>query len=136
MGINHVIYQSKKNINNCTEIRNCFENLDMSWHEYSRVHGFGNAPSIRFRLNQAESKNIRRKISAKIIPDVIRGLSSRQIKLFIDTYIKGDGHVETNGRKRIYTKNDLVKDQLQELCVLCGYGSTVRKNKLALKFWI
>jgi ribonucleoside-triphosphate reductase len=123
------VYQSSKNPENCNAIRNCFENLDFSWHEQSRIHGFSAIPSVRFRLNQAESENIREKISSKIIPEVIRTLSSRQIRLFVDTYVKGDGHIEKNGRTRIYTKNEKVKDQLQELCILCGYGSTVKKNK-------
>jgi len=126
------IFQSKKNIENCNNIRNCFENLDFSWHEQSRIHGFSSIPSVRFRLNQMESDSVREKISSKIIPEIIRTLSSKQIRLFIDTYVKGDGHIEKNGRTRIYTKNDKVKDQLQELCALCGYGSTVKKNKAGI----
>ncbi|OGI12520.1 AT hook motif [Candidatus Micrarchaeota archaeon RBG_16_36_9] len=128
------VYQSTKNKDNCENIRNCFENLDFSWHEQQRIHGFSPIPSVRFRLNQKETEIIRDKITSKIIPDVIRTLSSRQIRMFVDTYIKGDGHVEKNGRKRIYTKNEKVKDQLQELCALCGYGSTVRHDKNGI--WI
>jgi len=60
----------------------------------------------------------------KCVPPLIRTLSARQIRLFLDTYIRGDGSVEPNGRTRIYTNDRENLDALQELCVLAGYGST------------
>ncbi|MBI5061072.1 MAG: ribonucleoside triphosphate reductase [Candidatus Aenigmarchaeota archaeon] len=122
------LYQSIANEDNCDEIRTTLKCLDMTWHEISRVHGFSQIPSVRFRLNQRESEKVRETITSKEIPSFIKTLSPRQIKLFVNTYAKGDGHREQNGRVRLYTKSDIVKDQLQELCVLCGYGTTLKKN--------
>ncbi len=123
------IYQSLINDDNCEEIRAVIGNLGMSWHEMSRMHGFSQNPMIRFRLNQKESEFIREKISSKEIPVFIKALSPRQIRLFIETYAKGDGHIETSGRMRLYTKSGKIRDQLQELCVLCGYGTTLKQEK-------
>jgi ribonucleoside-triphosphate reductase (formate) len=66
---------------------------------------------------------------ASACPALIRTLSARQIRLFLDTYVKGDGSVEPNGRVRIYTKDADNLDALQELCSLAGYGSTVYTRK-------
>ena len=128
------IFQSEKNAENCDEIRNCLKNLGFKWDETKRIHGFSKIPSIRFRLNQKSSKKIREFINSKKIPDKIKTLNKGQIKLFIDTYVKGDGHKEDNGRTRIYTKDLDIRNQIQELCPLCGYGATntFRENN---KIW-
>ncbi len=126
------IYQSEKNKENCKEIRKILENLSLKWDETSRIHGFAKAKktkTIRFRFNQESSRKIRQLINEKKIPHIIKQLSKRQIKLFLDTYTKGDGHVEPKGRIRIYTKDLGVKNQIQELCALCGYGATNSKNR-------
>lgn len=128
------IFQSEKNIDNCNEIRECLRNLGFGWDEAKRIHGFSKTPTIRFRLNQKSSRKIRELISSKKIPDTIKTLDKEQIKLFIDTYVKGDGCKEDNGRTRIYTKDFDIRNQIQELCPLCGYGSTntFRENN---KIW-
>jgi intein/homing endonuclease len=68
-------------------------------------------------------------LQRKCVPPLIRTLSARQIRLFLDTYIKGDGSIEPNGRTRIYTNDQENLDALQELCALAGYGSTVYTRK-------
>jgi len=118
------IFQSKKNIDNCNEIRECLRSFGFKWDETEKKGGFSKIPTIRFRLNQDSSRKVRQIINSKKIPALIKTLSKRQIKLFLDTYVKGDGFVESNGRTRIYTKDVNTKNQLQELCPLCGYGST------------
>jgi len=123
------LYQSQKNKKNCVEIRECLNNLDLSWDETKRIHGYAKEPVIRLRLSQASSRKVREGINSKKIPEVIKTLSKRQVKLFIDTYTKGDGHVEEKGRIRITTKNEELRDQIQELCTLCGYGTTTFLRK-------
>ncbi|MDM8561601.1 ribonucleoside triphosphate reductase [Candidatus Parabeggiatoa sp. HSG14] len=61
--------------------------------------------------------------------DILRKCSERQIKLFIDTYRKGEDEKE---RFRITTKDEKIKDALQELAVLIGYGTKVREHKSTL----
>ncbi len=119
-----MIYQSEKNKENCNEIRKILKNLDLRWDETKKKSGFSKVPCIRFRLNQDSSRKIRKLINSKKIPDDIKKLSKRQVKLFVDTYVKGDGFVEKNGRTRIATKDLDVKNSIQELCSLCNYGST------------
>jgi len=123
------LYQSTLNDENVEEIRTTLSNLGMSWHEMSRIHGFSQIPGLRFRLNQRESEKVRETITSKEVPIFIKTLSARQIRLFIDTYAKGDGHTEPNGRTRLYTKSEKIRDQLQELCVLCGYGTTLKQRE-------
>ncbi len=123
------IFQSEKNKNNCEEIRKSLKNLGFKWDEAKRSGGFSKNLTIRFRLNQESSKKIRKIINQKKIPNLIKTLSSKQIKLFIDTYVKGDGHRELKGRIRMYTKDEQVKDSLQELCALSNYGTTIYQGK-------
>lgn len=94
------IFQSEKNKTNCEEIRKCLKNLKLKWDETKRLHGFSKSALIRFRLNQASSAKIREIINSKQIPDFIKTLSKRQIKLFIDTYIKGDGWKEKKRKRK------------------------------------
>ncbi|MFX0050075.1 MAG: anaerobic ribonucleoside-triphosphate reductase [Candidatus Hermodarchaeota archaeon] len=122
------LYQSVKNQECVDLIRKCLTANKFKWDEQKRIHGYGKHELISFRLNQESSRKIREIINSKQIPEFIRNLSRRQIKLFLDTYIKGDGHVEKKGRIRFYTKDESVKDSLQELCVLAGYGSTVHQQ--------
>lgn len=123
------IFQSEKNKEKCEEIRDCLRSLGLRWDETKRVHGFGKAPCIRFRLGQSSSKWTRQFMNSKEIPGFIQELSPQQIKLFVDTLVKGDGHVEENGRTRFSTKDKKIKDQFQALCALGGYGTTNRQRK-------
>lgn len=124
------LYQSYKNIKKCEKIRRCLKSNGLKWDETKRVTGFSAIPSIRFRINQEGSLKVRKIISSKKIPSFIKSLSARQIKLFLDTYIEGDGHREEKGRLRIYSKDYDVVNSLQELCALVEYGTTinVREN--------
>ncbi|PKL72583.1 ribonucleoside triphosphate reductase [Candidatus Kuenenbacteria bacterium HGW-Kuenenbacteria-1] len=124
------IFQSEKNIANCNEIRTCLKKLNFKWDEMKKNGGFLNSGIIlRFRLNQESSKKIRKIINKKEIPSLIKTLSADQIQLFIHTYIKGDGHREFKGRIRIFTKDEKNKNDLQELCVLSNYGTTIKQRE-------
>ncbi len=119
------IYQSEKNTQNCEEIRYCLKNIGYSWYETSRISGFSKNKHIRFRISYPDSRKIRKFINKKSIPRIIKTLSAEQIRLFLDTYIKGDGNREKGGRIRIYTKDPSIRDDIQELCAISNYGSTV-----------
>ncbi len=126
------IYQSEKNIENCDKIRGCLTRNDLEWDEFKRIHGFAKEhASIRFRINTEGSKRIRKTLSSKKVPNWLKTLSKRQIKLFLETYIQGDGSVE-KGRIRIYSKDKEIKDSIQELCALVGWGTTnrIRENEV------
>lgn len=66
----------------------------------------------------------------KRIPDYARNASVRQINLFIDTFVKGDGYRNRN-RDILYTSNEGMAGDLQEMVLKTGFPATVRKRSLA-----
>jgi ribonucleoside-triphosphate reductase (formate) len=123
------LFQSTGHPEHAAEIEWLLHELGLSWHRQERTGTYSNYPVYRYRLNKDASEFVLGYLEHKCVPDVIRTLSARQIRLFLDTYVKGDGHVEENGRTRIYTKDRDNLDALQELCALAGYGSTVHTRQ-------
>jgi len=119
------LWQSTGKRDNAAAIEGVLTELGLSWHERLQTGTYANHPVCRYRLNAEGSELVLRYTPRKCVPPLIRTLSARQIRLFLDTYIRGDGSVEPNGRTRIYTNDRENLDALQELCVLAGYGSTV-----------
>ncbi len=126
------LYQSENNLLNVSDIRQTLTENGLRWDETKRVHGFSKSPVIRFRLSQGSSRIIRKTLNTKQIPRLISRLSVKQIKLFLETYIRGDGNIEEKGRMRIYSKDLSVANSLQELCAMVGWGTSisVRENKV------
>ncbi len=122
------LFQSTNSPENTAEIEYLLEQLNFSYHKLEKNGTYATAPVYRYRLNKKGSEVLRQYLEGKCTPDIIRSLSARQIRLYLDTYVKGDGYVEDNGPTRIYTDNPDNLDRLQELCVLCGYGSTVYRR--------
>jgi len=121
------IHQSPKvNKAYCNEIESILTNLNIPFSCKFEETGFGKGVN-RYRLGRSFSKNMVQRISKTELPmDLLRNCSPRQIRLFIKEYIKGDGSKE---RPRIYTKDEKIKDNFQELCAISGYGSRVYLNK-------
>ena len=63
----------------------------------------------------------------KLLPDWITKLSRRQAQLVIDLWAQLDGHTAENeyGRQKLQCDNMTIANQLQELCVIAGHGSTI-----------
>jgi ribonucleoside-triphosphate reductase len=121
------IFQSLKYPENCEEIRGCLKALNLSWDESSKLNiGFAKHPLIRFRLSQSSSRWVKKYVKTKVTPQFILSLSPRQIKLYVDTYAKGDGSLR---RRKITPENPANRDIIQALCCLCGYGTTLRKRR-------
>ncbi|MBL7206181.1 MAG: ribonucleoside triphosphate reductase [Candidatus Aenigmarchaeota archaeon] len=126
-----VIYQShEKNPENCNEIREILNDLDMPFDEKLRRSGFtGKMSCMRFRLNRPISNQIYENYFPgykKQIPDTMRNLSTNLGKDFIDTYMKADGNIED---RKLFTKSKEDADLLQEIIVKAGWGTTLRKDK-------
>jgi len=119
------LWQSAGNPENAAAIERVLTALGLSWHERLQTGTYANHLACRYWLNVEGSELVLRYATRKCVPPLIRTLSARQIRLFLDTYIRGAGSVEPNGRIRIYTNDRENLDALQELCVLAGYGSTV-----------
>jgi len=63
----------------------------------------------------------------KFIPQEVLHLSSRQLSIFLDWFIKGDGCVENNkyARTRAYTCSPTLANNLQEIALKLGISATI-----------
>jgi len=63
----------------------------------------------------------------KFIPKEILNLSSRQLKIFLEWFINGDGHIENNkyGRTRAFTSSSALANDLQEMALKLGISATI-----------
>lgn len=74
--------------------------------------------------------------NGKRVPRYVMGLSPRQIRIFLDSYLAGDGYIK-RGCRIIYTSSCLLADDLQELIILSGEYASVHKRKLmGVRSWI
>ncbi|HRZ29367.1 MAG TPA: hypothetical protein P5052_01035 [Candidatus Paceibacterota bacterium] len=122
------IYQSKvKNPKNYDEIKNLLKKFKLNYSTYASS-SLGDEVE-RFRLDASSSKTIHgwfgTKDNVHFIPDILLNMSERQSRLFIETYLKGDGFEDC---KITVTDIELL-DAMQIICVNAGYGFTVLKRK-------
>ncbi|KUK76822.1 MAG: Anaerobic ribonucleoside-triphosphate reductase, partial [candidate division WS6 bacterium 34_10] len=128
-GTNRIsIYQSNiKNRKKYDEIKNLLKHFNFQFDE-SETTGFGDSVK-KIRLNSDSSKVIHKWFgndsNIKFISNSLTHLDKRQSKLFLETYIKGDGFEEC----KISTTDIDILDQLQIIAVNAGYGFTVLTRK-------
>ena len=69
----------------------------------------------------------------KYVPEEIRQMSRRQIKLFIRAYTEGDGHIRTREsgsvEHTLFSISKQMADGMQELAQKAGWNSSIRKVK-------
>lgn len=124
-GTNRIsIYQSEiKNKTKYDEIKKLLNHFDLKYDESETV-GLG-SPVKKIRLCSESSKLIHEWFgndsNIKFIPDSLLSLNQKQSRIFLETYIKGDGF---DGCK-ISTTNIDILDKLQIIAVNAGYGSTI-----------
>jgi len=99
------------------EIRNILERGHFKFSEYRSLD------CINFYIWETDSKVLREfLVSGKHIPKWVSVLDDRQFKLFVDTYMQGDGHSNTtNNSGQIYSSDETLIDQLQIACLSHGY---------------
>ena len=63
----------------------------------------------------------------KFIPQEVLDLSPRQLTIFLEWFIKGDGHIEKNkySRTRAYTCSPSLANDLQEIALKIGISATI-----------
>ncbi|GLI54132.1 anaerobic ribonucleoside-triphosphate reductase [Thermodesulfovibrio yellowstonii] len=123
------IYQSKEtHPENYEEIIQLLEDLNFEY-TVKEQHSLGKCEHIR--LKPKSSKAIHELIGAKIkkFPEYLYRLSKRQARLFLETYLKGDGWTE-KFRKRITVTEEKAKDFITAIAVLAGYNFNVKKRKM------
>jgi len=97
---------------------------------YTERPQIGLGTCTHIRLLPAPSKIIHQWLGAtsKKFPSFLFSLSKRQARLFLETYIKGDGW-EEKYRKRIVTTNKEILEGLEAIAVLAGYNFAVNERK-------
>jgi ribonucleoside-triphosphate reductase len=122
------IYQSQTaHPENYGEIISLLNNLNL---EFTTRYQTGLGTCVHMKLSPESSKIVHQWLgnTRKILPDFIFSLSKRQARLFLETYIKGDGWKEKH-RKRITVTDEKILEGLEALAVLAGYNFSVRKRK-------
>lgn len=65
----------------------------------------------------------------KYIPKDIMNLSPRQLNIFLNWFIKGDGHREKKyDRHRAWTSSKILSDNLQEIALKTGIAATIKNR--------
>ncbi|MCG2695795.1 ribonucleoside triphosphate reductase [Candidatus Parcubacteria bacterium] len=120
------IYQSKeKSSENYEEIISICRKLKLKWSERTQK-GLGAECNV-IRFDAYSTKKIfhwfksNKNQGIKFIPEIIISADTETSKIFLETYIKGDGHEEC----KITTASADIKDGLFQVIVNAGFGATV-----------
>ena len=122
------IYQSKiKNRENYDEITGLLKHFN---YEYTNHPATSLGDEVQqIRMNAENSRNIHEWFGTRenvhFIPYYLLNMSERQSRLFLDTYLKGDGK---EGCKLLTSDLGILND-LQHIIVNAGYGFTTRVQK-------
>lgn len=124
------IYQSKeKNPDDYAEIISICRNLNLKYTQRTQ-NGLGAECNV-IRFDSASTRKIinyfktNKEKGIKFIPEIIIKSDAETSRLFLETYIKGDGHDEV----KITTASEIIKDGLMQVIVNAGYGATVLIRK-------
>ncbi len=123
------LYQSAiKNKKNYEDIRKLLRHFNLEYTERDSVASLGN-PVKMMRLDADSSKKIHgwfgTRDSVKHVPQQLMNMSKRQSRIFLETYIKGDGFEKS----KISLTDEKLLDQLQQIIVNSGYGFTVLERQ-------
>ncbi|HKL13789.1 MAG TPA: anaerobic ribonucleoside-triphosphate reductase [Halanaerobiales bacterium] len=122
------IYQTKKHSpENYEEIISLINLLGLDYTEQEGSKSLGDTVT-QVRVNAENSRHLLKQFdndkSVKNIPEKLLAMSQRQSRIFLETYIKSDGH-ENN---KITTSSPEILEALQTIIVNSGYGFTVNKR--------
>ena len=106
-----IICQSfDKNLDKCNEITTLITDMGFTPKSYKDKIIFYDKDLHDYCLQFGKSHD-------KFVPDVIKNLPTEMTLLFLNTYIKGDGHVRPTGERFFMTSSDQMKDDLVELII-------------------
>ncbi|MFA6419331.1 MAG: ribonucleoside triphosphate reductase [archaeon] len=126
------LYQSEKsNKSKYEEILSLLKGFALKFSIKDSIPAFGFSTKM-IRLNAASSREVHNyfqdKYDIKHIPQELFQMNQNQSRLFLETYLKADGHEDC----KISTTDKKILDGLQHICVLAGYGCTVSKRKATI----
>ncbi len=117
-----ILSQSIKNKEHCEEIRECLKYNGSKWKEYWNRHN----QCFNFRFAFELGRRIKLEFPYKIpTADFALKLTRQQAKLFIDTFVKGDGWVDKNGTQAITQQNKECVDILCMIAIIAGYVPSI-----------
>lgn len=121
---------TQKEGNNCDEIRDILNNLNLDFNEIKDNRDI--IPIIDFRIkNITLAKflyNFGKRSFEKFLPEIIKNRNVSEIKLFLDTFCKGDGHINKVGHKSYSSSSKKLIDDLQYLVFKCGFKSKISES--------
>lgn len=106
------------------EVRALLRNFPFRVREYRRGFQISSTQLVRHLLSYRFGRS-----DTKFVPAYVKGLSPRQIAVFLEAFRIGDGNVHrrTNQRSYFSTSQRLI-DDLQELLLKCGVVANVRET--------
>ncbi|MFW5888315.1 MAG: ribonucleoside triphosphate reductase [Patescibacteria group bacterium] len=124
------IYQSRlRSGEDYKEIKEICANLKLEYTEREQK-GLGEKCNV-LRFNADGTRKIlkyfgvKKEQGVKFIPSDILNLDAEGAKLFLETYLKGDGHDNC----KITTSSRRIKDELLQVAANAGYGATTLERK-------
>lgn len=96
-----------------------------------KVYGNQNK-GYQFRIQSNQLNNVLKEYGTdsltKKVPDYIKQAPVETIRIFLKAYVNGDGYYRGSTRAIYYTSSKQMADDLQELILKAGYGSSVHKR--------
>ena len=111
----------EKNPKNVAQIKNLFKRMEIKAGLYSNNKFVFGRADIAKHLNEHCGQGA----NNKKVPSYLKVLSPRQIKIFLDSYNKGDGYVLKDGSRRFNTVSKQLADDVQELILKTGKSASI-----------
>ncbi len=108
-----------------SKIEDCLERMPYSFKYYCNHQFSAQNQQLYLYLKQFG------KCYEKFIPDFIKGLSPKLLRIFIKAYNMGDG----DDKNRITTSSIKMRDDLEEIALKAGYGVQHYRSKYAGQKW-
>ena len=109
-----------------SEINDLFDSLGV---KYIKCRS---GKTIQFRIEGNDFYSYFKKFGKsgdKYIPKFVKNSSTEYLKLFLDWYVKGDGHITKRKSIHLVSKSEKMIDDLQEICIKLGLGCTKQDRK-------
>jgi len=107
------------------EIRNLLHRLPFNFSEFDNGFNIYNMQLYNYLKQFGNVYN-------KYIDPIYFKCSKRQLNILLDWLIKGDGTIrKLTGSRHYWTTSEKLKNDIQKLCVYCGYhvNTSIQKNK-------
>jgi phosphoribosylamine-glycine ligase len=111
------------------EIREMLEDFPIKFSDYGKSFGCYNKQLGEYLSQFGEAPH-------KFVPEFVKRLSSRQIRIFLDWYAKGDGTQMNHGFRIFYTSSTALANDVQELLLKIGRVGLIKSRTREERRWI